>query len=151
MITENAKINSQSKTVFEYKQEGKVIMKDEVEEAILKKYENNNNQRQEFVKDAKVAQLSRQAIVDTKLVSSNYHTSHATEKRMFTANKNSGYFEKSDMLAWFRNVNNTKILPTKIFLKQAKSDHAKLTHLGNYMEEVNSAKIKAKQAQDFDL
>lgn len=55
MIADNANINSKPKTAFEYKQSGKVIMKDEVEEALLKTYENNKQQRQEIAKDTKVA------------------------------------------------------------------------------------------------
>lgn len=43
IITEHAKANMKSKTIFEYRQEGKTIMKDEVQEAMFAKYENGRS------------------------------------------------------------------------------------------------------------
>jgi hypothetical protein len=42
-LTENAKKFKTIKTVFDYEKEGKVLMKDEVEDAIITKYQDHKD------------------------------------------------------------------------------------------------------------
>ncbi len=56
------------------------------------------------------------------------------------ANENQKKLSKGDMLSWFRNVNLTKIQPSKGFLSEAKENYAQQMHLNNYMQEVHKSK-----------
>ena len=86
--------------------EGKVPMKDEVEELLIRKILANNARavtKQE--EEQSIYRLKRQTIVDNLLQNPNYHVSHATYKRGLRGHHGRFGFD-TGVPEWHRHISN---------------------------------------------
>jgi len=127
-LTENAKKYKTFKTVFDYEKEGKVLIKDEVEDAIINKYQDHKDYAVAHHDDA-IIQLKRQAVVDSGLLGKNYPKSVSEQKRVWYGGN--GMFDRQDIASWYRLINITGIGKVYNFFRKSHNQYAKLSQLSN--------------------
>ena len=83
-------------------------MKDEVEEAIFRKYLDYKNRREGTLETTEVPQVKRQAVIDNLLQNENYIFSVAEQKRAWKGIKK-GPWPREEVDGWWRAINQTKL------------------------------------------
>ena len=99
--------NIKDKTDQEYKREGKVLVRDEIEDEIMRKYKDNKDRKWGEKVEEKFRHLPKQAVIDDMFDQNKFSTSVAEQKRVWKGNR--GRFDKSDITSWYRIVNHSKL------------------------------------------
>ena len=103
LLDEQSKVKDKSDK--DYEREGKKIIRDEVEDAVLEKYTDHKDRNFSTKEEDEIQQLKKQAIVDQMLGNRKYLTSLSVQKRVWTGDD--GMFAKPDLTGWFRIYNQT--------------------------------------------